>query len=177
MHTYSTSKSIANLLLELNSPTNSLTYCLTPFLGSAGDTGPLVYPAGFLYVFSALKSLTDDGHNLVKGQVIFAGFYILVLAVVLKLYAAGRAVPAWGLALLVLSKRIHSIFVLRMFNDCVAILLGYVAIYLFTKQKVLCIWYIWCCAMTLSSLFSILYVLSTCLEESKIHNTHGILVL
>lgn len=105
----------------------------------AGDTGPLVYPAGFLYVFSGLKAVTDDGTNLLKGQVIFAGIYLVVLAAVLKLYSQGRAVPALGFCLLVFSKRMHSIFVLRMFNDCVAVLFGYVAIYLFTKQKVGCV--------------------------------------
>ena len=34
----------------------------------SGDTGPLVYPAGFVYVFSALRSLTDNGMNIFKGQ-------------------------------------------------------------------------------------------------------------
>jgi len=29
-----------------------------------GDTGPLVYPAGFLYVFSLLKYVTNQGENL-----------------------------------------------------------------------------------------------------------------
>lgn len=32
-----------------------------------GDTGPLVYPAGFVYVFAGLRSLTDDGINIFKG--------------------------------------------------------------------------------------------------------------
>lgn len=32
-----------------------------------GDTGPLVYPAGFLYIFTALRWLTDDGANILKG--------------------------------------------------------------------------------------------------------------
>jgi len=100
-----------------------------------GDTGPLVYPAGFVYVFSVLKALTDDGHNLFKGQVIFAGIYLIVLSAVLKLYAQGKTVPALAFCLLAASKRIHSIFVLRMFNDCVAILFGYLAIVLFTQKK------------------------------------------
>lgn len=32
-----------------------------------GDTGPLVYPAGFVYVFSFLRWLTDEGTNILKG--------------------------------------------------------------------------------------------------------------
>ncbi len=32
-----------------------------------GDTGPLVYPAGFVYIFSGLRWLTDDGDNIFKG--------------------------------------------------------------------------------------------------------------
>lgn len=32
-----------------------------------GDTGPLVYPAGFVYIFSFLRFLTDDGTNISKG--------------------------------------------------------------------------------------------------------------
>ena len=102
----------------------------------SGDTGPLVYPAGFLYIFSGLKGLTGDGENVFMGQVLFAGMYVFVLVTVLKLYAMGKVVPAWGFCLLVLSKRMHSIFVLRLFNDCVAILFGYLAIYCFTKNKV-----------------------------------------
>ena len=89
-----------------------------------------------MYVFYLLKGLTDNGENLFKGQVIFAIFYIIVLVTVLKLYSRGKAVPLLAYCLLVASKRIHSIFVLRMFNDCVAVLLGYVAIYCFIKNKV-----------------------------------------
>ena len=32
-----------------------------------GNTGPLVYPAGFVYIFSILRWLTDNGANIVKG--------------------------------------------------------------------------------------------------------------
>jgi hypothetical protein len=33
-----------------------------------GDTGPLVYPAGFVYVFSILRWMTDDGTNIPQGS-------------------------------------------------------------------------------------------------------------
>ena len=105
------------------------------YVNMKGDTGPLVYPAGFLYVFSALYHATDQGSNLALAQYIFIGVYLLVLVVVLYVYAIGKRVPLWTIGLLLLSKRIHSIFVLRMFNDCIAMLFGYAALALFLKNR------------------------------------------
>jgi alpha-1,3-mannosyltransferase len=122
-----------------------------------GDTGPLVYPAGFLYIFSVLHWVTGKGVDVRLGQWIFAGLYMANLGVVLAIYtrlttaAASWAkvtpawkqmsantltsVPLWAWGLLVLSKRVHSLFVLRMFNDCVATFFGYVALFLFMRQS------------------------------------------
>lgn len=100
-----------------------------------GDTGPLVYPAGFLYVFSVLYEITNKGADIHMAQMIFVGIYALVLGSVLYLYGKGKRVPLWSVGLLVVSKRIHSIFVLRMFNDCIAVLCGYVALSLFINQQ------------------------------------------
>lgn len=33
-----------------------------------GDTGPLVYPAGFVYIFSFLFWLTNEGSNILRGK-------------------------------------------------------------------------------------------------------------
>lgn len=99
-----------------------------------GDTGPLVYPAGFLYVFSFLRSMTENGTNILTAQIIFAVIYIVNLIVVLAIYVQS-GIPLYLTGLLVLSKRIHSIYMLRMFNDCIAVLFGYTAVYLFTKHK------------------------------------------
>lgn len=99
-----------------------------------GNTGPLVYPAGFLYIFAVLKWMTNNGTNIFAAQCIFGGVYILTQAVVMALYAVDGGSLAIASVLLLLSKRIHSIYMLRMFNDCIAVLCGYVAILLFTKK-------------------------------------------
>ncbi|KAI9354355.1 dolichyl-P-Man:Man(5)GlcNAc(2)-PP-dolichyl mannosyltransferase [Zopfochytrium polystomum] len=87
-----------------------------------GDTGPLVYPAGFVYVFSLLRMVTSNGRDIRAAQWIFAGLNVATLVVVLLLYRRSTKFPWPALAILVLSKRIHSIFVLRLFNDPIALL-------------------------------------------------------
>eukprot|EP00586_Coscinodiscus_wailesii_P009165 CAMPEP_0172524156 /NCGR_PEP_ID=MMETSP1066-20121228/294040_1 /TAXON_ID=671091 /ORGANISM="Coscinodiscus wailesii, Strain CCMP2513" /LENGTH=154 /DNA_ID=CAMNT_0013307269 /DNA_START=132 /DNA_END=593 /DNA_ORIENTATION=- len=52
-----------------------------------GQTGPLVYPAGFLYLYSVLQYLTGgDGSDVRKGQYLFAILYVVNSAIVLVLY-------------------------------------------------------------------------------------------
>lgn len=60
-------------------------------------------------------------------QVIFALLYVATQALVMRLYIRSGVMPPWTLALLCLSKRLHSIFVLRLFNDCWAMMLAYLA--------------------------------------------------
>ncbi len=38
------------------------------YLNLKGDTGPLVYPAGFVYVFSVLYWITDSGKSIITGN-------------------------------------------------------------------------------------------------------------
>ncbi|VFQ73910.1 unnamed protein product [Cuscuta campestris] len=83
-----------------------------------GDTGPLVYPAGFLYLYSAIQYVT--GGQVFPAQILFGFLYILNLGITLSIYLKTDVVPWWALLLLSLSKRVHSIFVLRLFNDCLA---------------------------------------------------------
>lgn len=134
------------------------------------DTGPLVYPAGFLYLFAAIRKVTNDGTNVRAAQYLFLGIYLATQATVLMIYrevlqefrrisktakngtagSAGSATTAtatidtntahcvWifrvSMGLLCLSKRIHSIFVLRLFNDGPCMLLLYGSVWLMMRH-------------------------------------------
>ena len=100
-----------------------------------GDTGPLVYPAGFVYIYSALYYFTSEGVNIRKGQYIFAILYLWTLYVVFKIYQSSRKMPPYVLIFLSLSKRLHSIYVLRLFNDCVAMAFLYSCIWAMVNRK------------------------------------------
>ncbi|KAH8418462.1 hypothetical protein KR009_004365 [Drosophila setifemur] len=101
-----------------------------------GDTGPLVYPAAFVYIYSALYFVTSQGTNVRLAQYIFAGFYLLQLALVLRLYAKSGKVPPYVMVLSAFSSyRIHSIYVLQLFNDPVAVLLLYASLNLLLDHR------------------------------------------
>lgn len=98
-----------------------------------GSTGPLVYPAAHVYVYTLLYNLTDEGRDILTGQILFAGLYLSTLVLVFGCYRKTGA-PPYLFPLLVLSKRLHSIFMLRMFNDGVAAFAMWLAIWLFLKR-------------------------------------------
>ncbi|RMZ75364.1 hypothetical protein DV738_g5528, partial [Chaetothyriales sp. CBS 135597] len=99
-----------------------------------GPTGPCVYPAMHVYIYSALYEVTEQGRDILRGQMLFALLYLATLAVVFACYRRVNA-PPWLLLPLVLSKRLHSIFLLRMFNDCWAAFFLWSAIYLLQRRK------------------------------------------
>ncbi|XP_065366906.1 lethal(2)neighbour of tid protein 2 [Calliphora vicina] len=101
-----------------------------------GDTGPLVYPAAFVYIYSALYFLTSYGQNIRLAQYVFGLIYLLQMWLVLRLYSKSRKVPPYVLVISAFtSYRIHSIYVLRLFNDPVAILFLYAALNLFLDRR------------------------------------------
>jgi alpha-1,3-mannosyltransferase len=51
-----------------------------------GPTGPLVYPAAHVYIYSALYYLTDAGKNILLAQGIFAVVYMAALGMVMACY-------------------------------------------------------------------------------------------
>ncbi|KAL4890216.1 putative alpha-1,3-mannosyltransferase [Aspergillus ambiguus] len=99
-----------------------------------GSTGPLVYPAAHVYSYAGLYHLTAGGHDIHLGQILFAILYLATLAMVISCYRQSGA-PPYLLPLLVLSKRLHSIYVLRLFNDGLAAFAMWTAILLFQYRK------------------------------------------
>ncbi|XP_034040012.1 dol-P-Man:Man(5)GlcNAc(2)-PP-Dol alpha-1,3-mannosyltransferase [Thalassophryne amazonica] len=112
-----------------------------------GDTGPLVYPAGFVYIFTALYYITSHGVNIRLGQYIFAAFYLITLLLVFRIYYRTKKVPPYVFFFVCCaSYRIHSIFVLRLFNDPVAMMLLFGATNLFMDGY----WTLGCCLYSLA---------------------------
>lgn len=89
-----------------------------------GDTGPIVYPGGYVFIYSWMKEITKGMENLELGQEIFRMLYLVSLILTFLVYiqsSYGREkVKPYQIYLLALSKRLHSIYVLRLFNDCFA---------------------------------------------------------
>lgn len=103
------------------------------YLNLYGDTGPLVYPAAHVYIYRLLHYLTDEGRDIRLAQYIFVALYLVTLALVMQCYRQAKT-PPWVFPLLVLSKRLHSIFMLRLFNDCFAILFLFMAVYCYQRR-------------------------------------------
>lgn len=83
-----------------------------------GDSGPIVYPAGYVQVYQALYWLTDGGENLKIAQKAFAYLFTLTIAFTCAVYSMVGNLPPWPFYLLLCSRRLISIYVLRLFNDC-----------------------------------------------------------
>ncbi len=51
-----------------------------------GGTGPLVYPAAHVYIYTGLYYLTDRGKDILLAQQLFAVLYMATLTVVMLCY-------------------------------------------------------------------------------------------
>lgn len=51
-----------------------------------GGTGPLVYPAAHVYLYTALYYVTDKGRDIFLAQQLFAVLYMATLALVMTCY-------------------------------------------------------------------------------------------
>ncbi|KAL5091224.1 dolichyl-P-Man:Man(5)GlcNAc(2)-PP-dolichol alpha-1,3-mannosyltransferase [Trichoderma cf. simile WF8] len=98
-----------------------------------GGTGPLVYPAAHVYIYTGLYYLTKKGTDILLAQQLFAVLYMATLGVVMLCYWKAK-VPPYIFPLLILSKRLHSVFVLRCFNDCFAAFFLWLSIFFFQRR-------------------------------------------
>lgn len=51
-----------------------------------GGTGPLVYPAAHVYIYTLLYKITDEGRDILFAQGVFGGVYLVALGVVMACY-------------------------------------------------------------------------------------------
>lgn len=100
-----------------------------------GGTGPLVYPAVHVYIYRIIYAVTDYGADIRTAQWIFVGVYLAALSLAMAVYRKAKA-PPYLLALLILSKRMHSIFLLRLFNDSFVALFLWATIYAYQNERV-----------------------------------------
>ncbi|KAG0652905.1 Dolichyl-P-Man:Man(5) c(2)-PP-dolichyl mannosyltransferase [Hyphodiscus hymeniophilus] len=98
-----------------------------------GVTGPLVYPAAHVYIYWILYHITDTGKDILLAQRVFGVLYLSTLGLVMSCYRRAKA-PLYIFPMLILSKRLHSIFVLRLFNDCFAVFFLWCAIYVCQRR-------------------------------------------
>lgn len=89
-----------------------------------------------MYIYTLFYYVTGRGTNIRVAQYIFVAIYLLQMCLVLRLYSKSRKLPPYVLVISTFtSYRIHSIYVLRLFNDPIAILFLYAAINAYTDGK------------------------------------------
>lgn len=98
-----------------------------------GDTGPVVYPAGFIQIYQAIHYMTMNGTDIVTAQKLFGYLFSFTVLLICIVYTMTPKLKPWPLYLLLLSKRLYSIYVLRLFNDCFTTICM-VAVVLFLQQ-------------------------------------------
>ena len=130
-----------------------------------GETGPLVYPGGFVYLYGAIRWLTHDGADVLPAQLAMAACYVATLGACIACHAIARprGVPPWALLLVSISLRLHSIYVLRLFNDGWAMLGFWLAVLAFLQGH-------W-------KLGSVLYSLGVSVKANVLLSAPGLLLL
>nr|XP_028699730.1 dol-P-Man:Man(5)GlcNAc(2)-PP-Dol alpha-1,3-mannosyltransferase isoform X1 [Macaca mulatta] len=105
------------------------------------------YPAGFVYIFMGLYYATGRGTDIRMAQNIFAVLYLATLLLVFLIYHQTCKVPPFVFFFMCCaSYRVHSIFVLRLFNDPVAMVLLFLSINFLLAQR----WGWGCCFFSLA---------------------------
>ncbi|KAM4825565.1 dol-P-Man:Man(5)GlcNAc(2)-PP-Dol alpha-1,3-mannosyltransferase-like [Thomomys bottae] len=113
------------------------------YMQQQGDTGPLVYPAGFVYIFMGQFYATGQGTDIRMAQNIFAPLYLATLLLVFLIYHQTSKVFFF---MCCASYRVHSILCCGLFNDPVAMALFFLSINLFLARR----WSWGCCCFSLA---------------------------
>lgn len=83
-----------------------------------GDTGPIVYPGGYVIIYKILKRVTCGMERIQDGQHLFKWVYLASLGLAFSVVHRASKAPPYVYVLTAGSKRLHSVYVLRLFNDC-----------------------------------------------------------
>jgi hypothetical protein len=89
------------------------------------------YPAGHVGIHRILSAILS-ATSLRTIQYIYGALYLSSLLLSCMIYHRARTIPNWLILLLPLSKRLHSIYVLRMFNDCWSSTISLAAVYAYS---------------------------------------------
>ncbi|CAD7948732.1 unnamed protein product [Amoebophrya sp. A25] len=98
-----------------------------------GDTGPLVYPAFFLYTFSAIDRICGSDRR--TQQKVFLAIGTACYGAMIYLMVRYLRVPRLYCLLPLLSRRMWSLLVLRLFNDITGVTLAAISLCLFSAEK------------------------------------------
>ena len=131
-----------------------------------GDTGALVYPAGFVWLYTVFYKLFQwdyvhftteypESRKNISGydertirptgrmysiQIMHMFLYLIVIALLFRIYRRTKQISPYVFPLVILSRRVHSIFVLGFFNDCFALFFFLLSLDRFTVDK----WFLGC---------------------------------
>lgn len=119
----------------LTGATGPVVYVAFPLPRPLLELTAIRYPAGHVYIHSFLSSISSSGKNQFLLQQIYAALYIACEFLAMSIFRTAGGVPNYALVLLALSKRLHSIYVLRLFNDCWTTLGMLASVLAFAKKK------------------------------------------
>lgn len=88
-----------------------------------------------MYIHQALHHLTNTGLNIPFAQIIYAGLYLVHITFACAIYHQAGGIPNLVILLLHLSKRLHSIFILRLFNDCWSVVIMQASILAYQRGR------------------------------------------
>lgn len=135
-----------------------------------GDSGPIVYPGGFVQIYqfiqwlisSSSSSSSSTGEEILsydvrEAQYIFSYLFTTSIIFNCLIYINLINIPPWTIYLFLLSKRLVSIYVLRLFNDCWTTLaiLGVILILQQASTNITEDWLVYLLVILASDLYSI----------------------